>query len=102
MCGDQRTIYDNRLPALFRTTDDPAPTSVRGLARLFHGWTDVVRSRTALRLLSRRVPRAVPCLSPRASAGVLCDRPDRSSRATEEEPCPRADRGAAPAQLLRL
>ena len=49
----------------------------------------------AFRVLCHAFRRARP-------AGILRHRPHRPARAAQEEPCPRADRGAAQAQLLGL
>src|ERR1700675_2266606 len=87
---------------LLRGAGNPPPAPIRGLAHLLRGGNDLGGGRTALRLLAGRIPRAVPRLSPRETVRILRNRSHRPPRATQEEPCARADRGAAYAELHDL
>src|SRR5215467_8122548 len=63
ICGDQSTIFANRMPPILRAAGDRAPASIRGFARFLRGGNDLGGGRRALRLLARCVSGAVSRLS---------------------------------------
>src|SRR5258707_10530703 len=69
--ADKRTIFHNKLPALFRRAGNPAPAPVRSSAGVLSRGAHVGAGRRALRLLAGRLPGAVPRLSARRAAGIL-------------------------------
>src|SRR5260370_42360924 len=61
--ADKRTIFHNKLPALFRRAGNPAPAPVRSSAGVLSRWAHVGACRAALWLLAGRLPGAVPRLA---------------------------------------
>src|SRR5689334_23123043 len=84
LCGYQRTIQPNGLPALLHRAGGRPTASIRGLARLLPRPAPLGRGRPPLRLFARRVSRAVPCLPARAPARLLRRAAPRAGHATKE------------------
>src|SRR5215472_957790 len=80
--GYQSTKEPNGLPEVLRTARNRAPAPIRGLARLFPRPTPYRRSRPPLRLLARRLSRALPQLPPRSAPQPLREPPAGTTHPT--------------------